>query len=128
MPIDSIKCIDCRGQWIEWLGRAPPAAAVNEGVPAAEFTAAHTSTVDLRLQSALICPLAVGDEVIGTIAVYHQGVSLYTEDHRRVLDQVAHQAASVVHNALIFEHCQEQALREGWPDGTRSTSARCSSR
>ena len=38
---------------------------------------------------------------------------LYTEDHRRVLDQVAHQAASVVHNALIFEHSQEQALKDG---------------
>ena len=69
--------------------------------------------MDLHLQSALICPLAVGDEVIGTIAVYHEGVSWYTEDHRRVLDQVAHQAASVVHNALVFEHSQEQALKDG---------------
>ena len=83
------------------------------GVPAAEFNAAQASTVSLHLQSALICPLAVGDEVIGTIAVYHQGVNLYTEDHRRVLDQVAHQAASVVHNTLILEHSQEQALKDG---------------
>jgi diguanylate cyclase (GGDEF)-like protein/putative nucleotidyltransferase with HDIG domain len=82
------------------------------GVPAAEFDAARTSSADLHLRSALICPLAVGDEVIGTIAVYHDGVSSYTEDHRRVLDQVAHQAASVVHNALIFEHSQEQALKD----------------
>jgi diguanylate cyclase (GGDEF)-like protein/putative nucleotidyltransferase with HDIG domain len=83
------------------------------GVPAAEFTAAGTSSVDLRLQSALICPLVVGDEVIGTIAVYHEGVGSYTEDHRRVLDQVARQAASVVHNALVFERSQEQALKDG---------------
>jgi diguanylate cyclase (GGDEF)-like protein/putative nucleotidyltransferase with HDIG domain len=82
------------------------------GVPAAEFTAAATSCADLQLQSALICPLVVGDEVIGTIAVYHDGVGSYTEDHRRVLDQVAHQAASVVHNALIFETSQEQALKD----------------
>jgi diguanylate cyclase (GGDEF)-like protein/putative nucleotidyltransferase with HDIG domain len=82
------------------------------GVPAAEFTAAGTSCADLRLQSALICPLAVGDEVIGTIAVYHEGVGSYTEDHRRVLDQVARQAASVVHNTLIFERSQEQALKD----------------
>ena len=83
------------------------------GVPAAEFNAARTSTADLQLQSALICPLLVGDEVIGTIAVYHDGIGSYTEDHRRVLDQVARQAASVVHNALIFEHSQEQALKDG---------------
>jgi len=83
------------------------------GVPAAEFTAAGASAADLRLQSALICSLAIGDEVIGTIAVYHEGVSSYTEDHRRVLDQVARQAAAVVHNALIFEHSQEQALKDG---------------
>jgi diguanylate cyclase (GGDEF)-like protein/putative nucleotidyltransferase with HDIG domain len=82
------------------------------GVPAAEFSAAGASHADLQLQSALICPLAVGDLVIGTIAVYHDGVGSYTEDHRRVLDQVAYQAASVVHNALIFERSQEQALKD----------------
>ena len=82
------------------------------GVPAAEFNAARTSSADLQLQSALICPLLVGDEVIGTIALYHDGIGSYTEDHRRVLDQVARQAASVVHNALIFEHSQEQALKD----------------
>ena len=83
------------------------------GVPAAEFSAAQASSAGLRLRSALICPLVVGDGVIGTIAVYHDGVSSYTEDHRRVLDQVAHQAAAVVHNALIFERSQEQALKDG---------------
>jgi diguanylate cyclase (GGDEF)-like protein/putative nucleotidyltransferase with HDIG domain len=83
------------------------------GVPAAEFAAAGTSCVELQLQSALICPLATGDDVIGTIALYDQGVGSYTEDHRRVLDQVARQAASVVHNALIFERSQEQALKDG---------------
>jgi diguanylate cyclase (GGDEF)-like protein/putative nucleotidyltransferase with HDIG domain len=82
------------------------------GVPAAEFTAAGRSGADLALHSALICPLVVGDEVIGTIAVYHEGLGSYTEDHRRVLDRVAHQAASVVHNALIFESSQEQALKD----------------
>jgi diguanylate cyclase (GGDEF)-like protein/putative nucleotidyltransferase with HDIG domain len=82
------------------------------GVPAAEFSAAGRLCADFQLRSALICPLVVGDEVIGTIAVYHDGVGSYTEDHRRVLDQVAHQAASVVHNALIFERSQEQALKD----------------
>ena len=82
------------------------------GLPVAEFEAAGMPAADIRLQSALISPLTVGDEVIGTIAVYHDAAGLYTEDHRRVLDQVARQAASVVHNALIFERSQEQALKD----------------
>ena len=83
------------------------------GLPAAEFTAAGTPTSDIRLQSALICPLMVGDSVIGTIAVYHDAAESYTEDHRRVLDQVARQAAAVVHNTLLFERTQEQAFKDG---------------
>jgi diguanylate cyclase (GGDEF)-like protein len=82
------------------------------GVPAVEFKAAGTSVVDFRLRSALICPLTVGDEVIGTIAIYDDAAESYTEDHRRVLDQVAHQAAAVVHNALLFERTEEQALKD----------------
>ena len=82
------------------------------GLPIAEFKAAGRPDSDIRLKSALICPLTVGDDVIGTIAVYHDAVEAYTEDHRRVLDQVAQQAASVVHNALVFERAQEQALKD----------------
>jgi diguanylate cyclase (GGDEF)-like protein len=83
------------------------------GLPVAEFKAAGRPDSDIRLNSALICPLNVGDDVIGTIAVYHDAMEAYTEDHRRVLDQVARQAASVVHNALVFERAQEQALKDG---------------
>jgi diguanylate cyclase (GGDEF)-like protein/putative nucleotidyltransferase with HDIG domain len=83
------------------------------GLPVAEFTAAGQHAFEVKLQSALICPLTVGDEVIGTIAVYHDEPESYTDDHRRVLDQVARQAASVVHNALVFERTQEQALKDG---------------
>jgi diguanylate cyclase (GGDEF)-like protein/putative nucleotidyltransferase with HDIG domain len=83
------------------------------GLPLAEFIAAGTASADIQLRSALICPLMVADQVIGTIAVYHDGAESYTEDHRRVLDQVARQAAAVVHNALVFERTQEQAFKDG---------------
>jgi diguanylate cyclase (GGDEF)-like protein len=56
--------------------------------------------------------LTVGEQVIGTIALYHDVAESYTDDHRRVLDQVALQAASVVHNALLFERSEEQALKD----------------
>jgi diguanylate cyclase (GGDEF)-like protein len=54
----------------------------------------------------------VGDDVIGAIAVYHYAAESYTEDHRRVLDQVARQAAAGVHNTLLFERTQEQAFKD----------------
>ena len=82
------------------------------GLPIAEFKAAGMPGADIQLQSALICPLTVGDEVIGTIALYHDVAESYTDDHRRVVDQVARQAASVVHNALLFERTEEQALKD----------------
>jgi diguanylate cyclase (GGDEF)-like protein/putative nucleotidyltransferase with HDIG domain len=83
------------------------------GLPAVEFTAAGVSTGLLDLRSALVCPLSVADEVIGTIAVFHSDTAAYTDDHRRVLDQVANQAAAVVQNALVFERTQEQAFKDG---------------
>ena len=83
------------------------------GLPNVEFNAAGAFAADIQLQSALVCPLTVANNVIGTIVVFHQDRESYTEDHRRVLDQVAHQAASVVHNALLFERSQEQAFKDG---------------
>jgi diguanylate cyclase (GGDEF)-like protein/putative nucleotidyltransferase with HDIG domain len=82
------------------------------GLPLAEFSAAGMSPANIQLRSALVCPLMVADDVIGTIAVFHHAVGSYTEDHRRVLDQVARQAAAVVHNALVFERTQEQAFKD----------------
>ena len=40
------------------------------GVAALELHAAAQAAVETELESALVCPLSVGDEVIGTIAVY----------------------------------------------------------
>jgi diguanylate cyclase (GGDEF)-like protein/putative nucleotidyltransferase with HDIG domain len=82
------------------------------GLPAVEFNAAGVPAADIQLQSALICPLMVGDDVIGTIALYHHAAESYTDDHRRVLDQVARQAAAGVHNTLLFERTQEQAFKD----------------
>jgi diguanylate cyclase (GGDEF)-like protein/putative nucleotidyltransferase with HDIG domain len=82
------------------------------GLPTAEFIGAGVMAADIQLQSALICPLMVGDDVIGAIALYHHAAESYTEDHRRVLDQVARQAAAGVHNTLLFERTQEQAFKD----------------
>ena len=64
------------------------------------------------LQSALVCPLMIGDQLIGTLAVYHVEPSFYREDHRRLLERVCEQAGAVVHNSIIFEQTQEDSLTD----------------
>ena len=82
------------------------------GVAALELHAATQAAVETELESALVCPLSVGDEVIGTIAVYHVEAGCYTEDHRRVLEEISRQAAAVVQNALVFEQACDNAMRD----------------
>ena len=64
------------------------------------------------LQSALVCPLVIGERLIGTLAVYHVEPSFYREDHRRLLERVCEQAGAVVHNSVIFEQTQEDSLTD----------------
>jgi GAF domain-containing protein len=73
------------------------------GLAIAEFKAAGVQVSDVHLRSALICPLTLREEVIGTIALFHDAADAYTDDHCRMLDQVAVRAASVVQNAVLFE-------------------------
>jgi diguanylate cyclase (GGDEF)-like protein len=79
--------------------------------PTADFEAAglpqHTT-----LQSALVCPLVFNERVIGTIAVYHTTASIYTDDHRRLLDRISEQAAAVIYNSIVFEQTQEDSLTD----------------
>jgi diguanylate cyclase (GGDEF)-like protein/putative nucleotidyltransferase with HDIG domain len=83
------------------------------GLPRAEFTAAGIASADLQLESALVCPLMVEGQVVGTIEVLHADAESYTEDHLRVIDEISEHAAAVVHNALVFEQAQEQAFKDG---------------
>jgi diguanylate cyclase (GGDEF)-like protein len=70
------------------------------------------SNEQTRLQSALVCPLIVGDKFIGTLSVYHVEPSFYRDDHRRLLDRVGEQAAAVIHNSTVFEQTQEDSLTD----------------
>jgi diguanylate cyclase (GGDEF)-like protein len=64
------------------------------------------------LQSALVCPLVFNERFIGTIAVYHLSPSVYTDDHRRLLDRISEQAAAVIYNSIVFEQTQEDSLTD----------------
>jgi diguanylate cyclase (GGDEF)-like protein len=79
--------------------------------PSADFEAAGVSS-QTTLQSALVCPLVFNERFIGTIAVYHTGAAIYTDDHRRLLDRISEQAAAVIYNSIVFEQTQEDSLTD----------------
>ncbi|HEU4689782.1 MAG TPA: HD domain-containing phosphohydrolase [Vicinamibacterales bacterium] len=79
--------------------------------PSGDLEAAGSS-LPTTLQSALVCPLLLGDKVIGTLAVYHTTASFYGDDHRRLLDRVCEQAAAVIHNSIVFEQTHEASLTD----------------
>jgi putative nucleotidyltransferase with HDIG domain len=79
--------------------------------PSADFEAAGLSQ-HTALQSALVCPLVFNERFIGTIAVYHTAPSVYTDDHRRLLDRISEQAAAVIYNSIVFEQTQEDSLTD----------------
>jgi diguanylate cyclase (GGDEF)-like protein/putative nucleotidyltransferase with HDIG domain len=79
--------------------------------PSGDLEAAGSS-LPTTLQSALVCPLLLGERVIGTLAVYHITASFYDDDHRRLLDRVCEQAAAVIHNSIVFEQTHEASLTD----------------
>ena len=79
--------------------------------PSADFEAAGVPS-QTALQSALVCPLVFNERFIGTIAVYHVDHSVYTDDHRRLLDRISEQAAAVIYNSIVFEQTQEDSLTD----------------
>jgi diguanylate cyclase (GGDEF)-like protein/putative nucleotidyltransferase with HDIG domain len=81
------------------------------GAPRVTFDAAgQLGPIDL--QSAIVCPLLVNDTFIGTLSLYHVEPARYTEDHRRLLERIAEQAAAVIHNSIVFEQTQEDSLTD----------------
>src|SRR5215471_3347322 len=80
--------------------------------PSADFEAAGMPSDEISLQSALVCPLIFNERFIGTMSVYHTGPSIYTDDHRRLLDRISEQAAAVIYNSIVFEQTQEDSLTD----------------
>ena len=64
------------------------------------------------LKTALACPLIVGDASVGVLWVGHESERAFEADHARVLDAVARQAATVLHNAILFERTRHEALSD----------------
>ena len=80
--------------------------------PRVEFEAAGIVAADLRVQSAIVCPLYLADVFIGSLALFHIEPNRYTDDHRRLIGSVAEQAGAVIHNSIVFEQAQEDSLTD----------------
>ena len=80
--------------------------------PSADLEAAGQPSDRTTLHSALVCPLLFNERFIGTISVYHTEPSVYTDDHRRLLDHISEQAAAVIYNSMVFEQTQEDSLTD----------------
>ena len=80
--------------------------------PSMDLEAAQVLGASTRLQSALLCPLVFNERLIGTLSVYHVEPDHYTDDHRRLLDQVSEQAAGVLANSLMYEQTREDSLSD----------------
>src|SRR6267378_3172560 len=80
--------------------------------PSTDLEAAGRGADHTSLQSALVCPLLFNERFIGTISVYHTEPSVYTDDHRRLLDRISEQAAAVIYNSIVFEQTQEDSLTD----------------
>src|SRR5204863_1299041 len=74
--------------------------------PSTDLEAAGFPSEQTTLQSALVCPLVFNERFIGTISVYHTEPSIYSDDHRRLLDRISEQAAAVIYNSIVFEQTQ----------------------
>jgi len=100
--------------------------ALRHGAPAvnarsaADFEAAGLPEAGAAFASALAYPLIDGDVLVGTLTIYHADQSPYRIEHRRLLDRVCNQVASVIRNSLTFEQVQQVSLTDsltGLPNG-----------
>lgn len=111
--IDAPKLVDATvrvGEGLSgWVGRNRR-TLVNAN-PRVEFEAAGVAA-DLRLHSAIVCPLYVSEAFIGALALFHTEPNRYTDDHRRLISSVAEQAGAVINNSILFEQAQEDSLTD----------------
>jgi diguanylate cyclase (GGDEF)-like protein/putative nucleotidyltransferase with HDIG domain len=94
---------------VGWVGRN--LRPLVNARPSADLEAGGAS-VETSLQSALVCPLVFNDRLIGALAVYDTEAGRFTDDHRRLLDRVAEQAAGVVNNSIVFEETKRDSLTD----------------
>ena len=82
----------------------------------ADFEAAGKADAGHRFQAALAYPLVDAGELVGTLTLYHIDANPYRDDHRRMLNRVCNQVASVIRNSVLFEKMQQVSLTDSLTD------------
>jgi diguanylate cyclase (GGDEF)-like protein/putative nucleotidyltransferase with HDIG domain len=82
----------------------------------ADFQAGGRTQASLPLRSTLAYPLVDGDTLVGTLTVYHADEGAFREEHRRLLDRVCNQVASVIRNSVLFEQMHQVSLTDSLTD------------
>jgi PAS domain S-box-containing protein len=68
---------------------------------------------DNDFHSAVVVPLVVRDETLGTLQLYHRQDNWFTQDHFEFVQGAANQIAISVNNATLFNLIREQAEELG---------------
>lgn len=64
-------------------------------------------------QSAIAVPLSTGDDVMGTILLFHPEPDYFTQDHLKLVSAASAQIATAVNNAELYRLITDQAKRLG---------------
>ena len=78
--------------------------------PAPDFTDHPRLRESFR--SCVSIPLSLDDRVVGVITVYAKVEAIFQDNHLRLLDTLARQAAAAVNNAIVYEETQEDAYTD----------------
>jgi len=91
------------------------APAVNARA-AADFEAARMPDAGRPFASALAYPLIDGETLVGTLTIYHVDENPHRVEHRRLLDRVCNQVASVIRNSVLFEQMHQVSFTDSLTD------------
>jgi diguanylate cyclase (GGDEF)-like protein len=79
---------------------------------AADFEAAGVPHACRVFTSAMAFPLVDADALVGTLTIYHTDANAFTDEHRRLLDRVCNQVASVIRNSVLFEQMHQVSFTD----------------
>lgn len=72
----------------------------------------HALQGQVSLRSAIAGPLLVDGRSLGVLWVAHTRANVFEDDHLRIIDAVARQAAGVLHNAMRFEQTRRDSITD----------------
>jgi diguanylate cyclase (GGDEF)-like protein/putative nucleotidyltransferase with HDIG domain len=83
---------------------------------AADFEAANLPDAGRTFESVLAYPLIDGEVLVGTLTIYHVESHPHRVEHRRLLDRVCNQVASVIRNSVLFEQMHQVSFTDSLTD------------